>query len=610
MTTTLRPTEALFHVSVKRGQRSQGRSAVAAAAYRSGERLEDRRTGRVFDYRRKSAVVDTLILAPPGAPDWTQDRGALWSRVELAERRKDAQTWTEIEVSIPRDLPRSQWRAFAAQVAAPYVAMGAVVDVAAHAPRSDADGQENGHIHMMISPRALDAAGPQGFAARKLPILARPDDVTDERERIATIINDALRAVGSQRRADHRSYAERQDGRMPEPPIGEREMARWRRQQAASRRGGPPPHPSRRLRAVAAVRTLKREQNKLLEQEVAMAKEIAGISKIPFAQPKQEIKDRLLRERFPDLDMRRAGIAHDAIYRVDVSKADTTRVLMRDDSICEIRDGRVLAYGGTGAAARQLAAAVAAAQGWPEDVVQHLPERVRAAAPKGRYRRREDRAAEIERLVQAWQERGYTDVTTCKQGVWIALGAARILDSGDKMTLHGPVSDDALKAMVEKAAQEWGGKMEIFGDDDFKNRIWLAAHRHQPPVEIGNYTPPDHILAQLAAEQRQQERHQAAVAAVSTVADRATVARELQAWLREEREEPPSPELAAAVGALSKQERQQIASAQAFEIIPKLAGWQRQGEEMMAQGAAVPVAPKPQPQDDQPAPPTGPRMGM
>ena len=48
---------AIYHATTKPLRRSAGRSAVAAAAYRAGVKLEDHRTAMVFDFTRRSGVV-------------------------------------------------------------------------------------------------------------------------------------------------------------------------------------------------------------------------------------------------------------------------------------------------------------------------------------------------------------------------------------------------------------------------------------------------------------------------------------------------------------------------------------------------------------------------
>src|SRR5881275_2353335 len=98
----------MFHLSVKPISRAAGRSATAAAAYRSGQLIVDERTGEVHDYTRKSDVVHSEILVPPGAPAWAEDRTALWNAAEAAERRKDARVARDYEVAIPKELTREE----------------------------------------------------------------------------------------------------------------------------------------------------------------------------------------------------------------------------------------------------------------------------------------------------------------------------------------------------------------------------------------------------------------------------------------------------------------------------------------------------------------------
>ena len=75
---------AIYHLAVKSVSRSTGRSAVAAAAYRTGACLENERDGLVHDYTRRGGVEDAFIVAPEGA-EWAQDRSALWNAAEAAE---------------------------------------------------------------------------------------------------------------------------------------------------------------------------------------------------------------------------------------------------------------------------------------------------------------------------------------------------------------------------------------------------------------------------------------------------------------------------------------------------------------------------------------------
>jgi ATP-dependent exoDNAse (exonuclease V) alpha subunit len=88
--------------------RSAGRRATAAAAYRAGTLIEDRRTGQVHDYDRRSGVVHAEILTPENTPAWMADRNALWNAVEIAVKRRDAQLSREVQLALPHELDASQ----------------------------------------------------------------------------------------------------------------------------------------------------------------------------------------------------------------------------------------------------------------------------------------------------------------------------------------------------------------------------------------------------------------------------------------------------------------------------------------------------------------------
>lgn len=52
---------AIYHLSVQIIKRSEGRSAIAAAAYRSGTSLTSEWDGIIYDYTRKGWVEHTEI---------------------------------------------------------------------------------------------------------------------------------------------------------------------------------------------------------------------------------------------------------------------------------------------------------------------------------------------------------------------------------------------------------------------------------------------------------------------------------------------------------------------------------------------------------------------
>ncbi len=82
---------ALYYFHVDQVKRSEGRSAVASAAYRSGEKLHNLWDGETHDYTKKGGVVFTKIMLPPNAPEQFSDRSTLWNNLEQFEKRGDAQ---------------------------------------------------------------------------------------------------------------------------------------------------------------------------------------------------------------------------------------------------------------------------------------------------------------------------------------------------------------------------------------------------------------------------------------------------------------------------------------------------------------------------------------
>ena len=96
-------TIALFHFHVTQIRRSAGQSAVAAAAYRSGEKLHSEYYGEDSDYTRKGGVVCSEILLPAHAPPEYADRETLWNAVEKVERGKKAQLAYSFDIALQNE---------------------------------------------------------------------------------------------------------------------------------------------------------------------------------------------------------------------------------------------------------------------------------------------------------------------------------------------------------------------------------------------------------------------------------------------------------------------------------------------------------------------------
>ena len=197
---------AIFHLNAKVISRGKGQSAIAAAAYRSGERLRDEQANEQKHYTSRAERIQfTDIMAPKDAPEWAHDRNQLWNHAERAEKRKDGQLAREIEVSLPHELTEQQreWlvKDFAREA---FVRKGYAVDIAIHAPDKEAD-ERNHHAHLMVTMRTL---GPEGFAAKKDRSLNSGEQLGQWREQWAHLANRHLERHGHEARIDHRSLKE------------------------------------------------------------------------------------------------------------------------------------------------------------------------------------------------------------------------------------------------------------------------------------------------------------------------------------------------------------------------------------------------------------------
>lgn len=214
---------SIYHLSVKAISRSDGRSAVACAAYRSGEKLLDEKYEKNQDYTKKSGVEFTNIYAPPNTNPELLDRQTLWNAVEKSERRKDAVLAREFEIAFPSELNAEQRKQLLDELCQKLVEKyGVVVDAAIHAPHTEAGSDaRNYHAHIMFTTRAINEHGE--FASKKYRDFSRDNGtqtVCDWREDFADLCNKHLELAGYDERVDHRSYVDQDKGYL-EPTVHE-----------------------------------------------------------------------------------------------------------------------------------------------------------------------------------------------------------------------------------------------------------------------------------------------------------------------------------------------------------------------------------------------------
>ena len=230
---------AIYHFSAKVIGRSGGRSAIASAAYRAGERLHDDKLDRSHDYTEKAGVVHREIMLPDGAPARWTDRGTLWNEVEAGEKRKDAQLARDIEISLPRELGKAEAIRLAQDfVREQFVDRGMVADLNVHWTQAR-DGGEQPHAHVMLTMRevvpGLEGHEEEGAFGKKVVAWNDRALLGEWRERWAELANARLLELGHDIRIDHRSYADQGIDLEPQHKIGPAGVRREDREQDAER---------------------------------------------------------------------------------------------------------------------------------------------------------------------------------------------------------------------------------------------------------------------------------------------------------------------------------------------------------------------------------------
>lgn len=271
---------AIFHLSVKIIGRSSGRSAIGAAAYRSGERLLNEQDNKIHDYTiRRGAVaaaayrageridehdfiyrkeiVYSEIMLPSHAPKVYYDRSTLWNSVQEMDNARNARLSREVVVALPNELDEDE-RVKLVQdyVQRNFVDKGMCADFSIHAghihdkkdevyPFQDLTiRKENPHAHIMLTVRPINKDGTWGEKSRKEYILdrngnrektakgnwkCRKIDLTDWdktetlmkwREDWARICNEKFKEKGLDERISHLSLKEQGIDREPTKHMG------------------------------------------------------------------------------------------------------------------------------------------------------------------------------------------------------------------------------------------------------------------------------------------------------------------------------------------------------------------------------------------------------
>lgn len=232
-----------FHFSVNIISRGKGKSAVASAAYISGEKIKNEWDGVTHDYTRKQGVISKEIFLSDHAPKEYKDRKTLWNSVELFEKNSNAQLARNFIISLPKELSIEENKKMIEEyIQTNFVKEGMIVDLAIH--DESREGNQNIHAHIMTIVRPINEDGTWGQKSKKEYILdekgekilnknGKPktrkvelttwnDKVNVEkwRENFSDLCNKYLERAGAEKRVDHRSFKRQGIKQIPTIHLG------------------------------------------------------------------------------------------------------------------------------------------------------------------------------------------------------------------------------------------------------------------------------------------------------------------------------------------------------------------------------------------------------
>ena len=232
-----------FHFSVNIISRGKGKSAVASAAYISGEKIKNEWDGVTHDYTRKEKVLVKNIILPDHAPEEYKDRKTLWNSVELFEKNSNAQLARQFIIGLPKELTLSENKNLVERfIKENLTSQGMIVDYAIHDESQDKNG--NIHCHIMTIMRPINEKGEFLAKSKKEYILDEKGEkvlnkngkpktrkvelttwndkgnVEKWRENFSDLCNEYLAKNKIEKRVDHRSFKRQGIKQIPTIHLG------------------------------------------------------------------------------------------------------------------------------------------------------------------------------------------------------------------------------------------------------------------------------------------------------------------------------------------------------------------------------------------------------
>lgn len=232
-----------FHYSVNIISRGKGKSAVASAAYISGEKIKNEWDGVTHDYTRKEKVLVKNIILPDHIPKEFNDRSTLWNKVEMAEKNSNAQLARQFIIGLPKELTLSENKNLVERfIKENLTSQGMIVDYAIHGESQDKNG--NIHCHIMTIMRPINEKGEFLAKSKKEYILDEKGEkvlnkngkpktrkvelttwndkgnVEKWRENFSDLCNEYLAKNKIEKRVDHRSFKRQGIKQIPTIHLG------------------------------------------------------------------------------------------------------------------------------------------------------------------------------------------------------------------------------------------------------------------------------------------------------------------------------------------------------------------------------------------------------
>ena len=232
-----------FHFSVNIISRGKGKSAVASAAYISGEKIKNEWDGVTHDYTRKEKVLVKNIILPDHIPKEFNDRSTLWNKVEMAEKNSNAQLARQFIIGLPKELTLSENINLVERfIKENLTSQGMIVDYAIHDESQDKNG--NIHCHIMTIMRPINEKGEFLAKSKKEYILDEKGEkilnkngkpktrkvelttwndkgnVEKWRENFSDLCNEYLAKNKIEKRVDHRSFKRQGIKQIPTIHLG------------------------------------------------------------------------------------------------------------------------------------------------------------------------------------------------------------------------------------------------------------------------------------------------------------------------------------------------------------------------------------------------------